>query len=50
MNDELKATHADLLDQVRGVMEALSKLSDPEREELLAKAETLIGDLEAMKV
>jgi hypothetical protein len=50
MNDELKATHADLLDQVRGIMEALSQLTDPEREELLAKAEALVTGLEGMKV
>jgi hypothetical protein len=50
MAEELKATHAALLEQVRGIMEALSQMNETEREELLTKAETIFSALEGMKV
>ena len=50
MNDDLQATHAELLGQVRGIMEALSQMTEPERDELLAQAEALVANLEGMKV
>ena len=50
MTDDLKATHDDLLDQVKGIMEAVSNMSAPEREELLAKATEIINSLEGMKI
>lgn len=50
MNDDLKATHDDLLAQVKGVAEAIANMSAPEREELLAKATAIIDSLEGMKI